>query len=103
MANCRCGMNVGACPEHNAHYNSGIKCRTWEPTWADRQLQYAYDRGVFDGVVVFAGLMGMAEAIRNRVDPATCCHHWVRDDGWCKKCGMADPENGWWAKEYGPK
>jgi hypothetical protein len=39
-------------------------CRTWAAVWANEDLQYAYDTGVFQGVVVFDGLMGMAEAIR---------------------------------------
>jgi hypothetical protein len=40
--------------------------RTWAARWATEGMQYAYDTGVFEGVAVFVGLMGMAEAIRAR-------------------------------------
>ena len=41
------------------------KCRTWDATWVG-DLQYAYDTGIFEGVAIYAGLMGMFDAIRER-------------------------------------
>ncbi len=79
--------------------------RTWSDTWFTEDLQYAYDRGIFEGVIVFDGLMNMAYAIQEREHIKQHCHrhghHFIRDEG-CDKCGEiyhADPT--YWAREYG--
>lgn len=41
--------------------------RTWRADWATDDLQAAYDDGVFEGVIVYAGIIGMFEAIRERM------------------------------------
>lgn len=67
-----------------ARVTRGIACRTWEACWVDEYMQYAYDRGVFEGAAILQGFIGMAEAIRAKADCGGHCFGCMFNAGDCE-------------------
>lgn len=77
--------------------------------WADEFMQYAYDRGVFEGAAILFGLVGMAEELSRRDSIRACPTCLLAPSAWvgtvCMEChdlGRRYPCQGFHSFSYGP-